>query len=499
MLKSLGFVALALHWLTPAVLGQGAAYSQCGGTGWTGATTCVSGYVCTYSNAYYSQCIPGAATTTQATSTATNKPTTSKSSSAAGTSVTSKATTATSSISTTSTSTLTGIAATAPTTPPSKAVGQLPALGWNGWNAYGCAITADKVLAAAQSFIDLGLADVGYEYLNIDDCWMLMSRDSTTHQQVPDPSKFPDGMSALADKIHSMGFKLGIYSDAGTATCAGFPGGLGYEAVDAAAYDAWGIDYLKYDNCNVPGNWSDTYPIPNNDYYNSNTAIRYRQMGAAIAGNKTPVQFSLCIWGVDSPFLWGAKVGHSWRMSGDSSASWSYITQIMASNAQYLSYVTFGAHNDMDMMEIGNGDLTIEEQRTHFAAWVFMKSPILLGTDLSALSSDQVAIVTNAALLAFHQDSKIGAPAMPFSSSTVASTSPPSFYAGKSSKGTHFFVVNLNSATTSYSINFADVPGLGAGSYTLEDMWTGKSLGSFSNSYSVSLAAHDTAAILVTG
>ncbi|VDB95296.1 unnamed protein product [Peniophora sp. CBMAI 1063] len=494
MARSLGLIVLGLRLLASPVMGQGVAYSQCGGIGWTGPSTCVSGYVCTYSNDYYSQCIPG--TATQVTSTTSNKAATSTGSSAAGTTVTHVATTTTSSTPTSSTSTLTGIAATAPTTPPSKAVGQLPALGWNGWNAYGCAITADKVLAAAQSFIDLGLADVGYEYLNIDDCWMLMARDSTTKQQVPDPSKFPDGMAALADKVHDMGFKIGIYSDAGTATCAGFPGGLGYESIDAAAYDSWD---LKYDNCNVPSNWSDTYPIPNNDYYNSNTAIRYRQMGAAIAGNKTPVQFSLCIWGVDSPYLWGAKVGHSWRMSGDSSASWSYITQIMASNAQYLSYVTFGAHNDMDMMEIGNGDLTIEEQRTHFAAWAFMKSPILLGTDLSALSSDQVAIITNAALIDFHQDSKVGEPAMPFTSSTVAPTSPPSFYAGKSSKGTHFFVVNLNSATTSYTVDFADVTGLGAGTYTLEDMWTGKSLGSFTNSYTVSIAAHDTAAILVTG
>ena len=135
-----------------------------------------------------------------------------------------------------------------------------------------------------------------------------------------------------------------------------------------------------------------------------------------------------------------------------------------------------------------------------FALILLTSSVLLTGLgQLSALSSDQVSIITNAALIAFHQDSKVGEPAMPFTSSTLATTSPPSFYAGKSSKGTHFFVVNLNSATTSYTVDFSDVPGLGAGTYTLEDMWTGKSLGNFSNSYTVSIAAHDTAAILVTG
>ncbi|KAI0318871.1 glycoside hydrolase superfamily [Amylostereum chailletii] len=390
---------------------------------------------------------------------------------------------------------LTGLPATAPTTPPSKVVGQLPALGWNGWNAYGCSISSDKVLAAAQSFIDLGLKDVGYEYVNIDDCWMLATRDNTTQRQVPDPAKFPDGIQGLATQVHELGLKVGIYSDAGTATCSNFPGSLGYEAIDAAAWDEWGVDYVKYDNCNVPANWSDSGTPQDNDWYNSNSAIRYRQMGAQLAESSNPVQFNLCIWGAANVWDWGARVGHSWRMSGDAGATWSYITSIMTTNVAHLSSVDFYAHNDMDMMEIGNGDFTPEEERTHFAVWAFMKSPILLGTDLSQLSADQVAIITNAELLAFSQDTTVGAPATPFGSSTA---SPPQFYSGASAKGTHIFVVNTNDATTTFDVAFADVPGLGSGSFALHDMWAGNDLGSFNGSWSVTLDAHDTAAVLVT-
>lgn len=328
-----------------------------------------------------------------------------------------------------------------------------------------------------------------------------MKRDPTTQQIVPDPNKFPDGIEGLATQIHALGLKVGIYSDAGTATCAGFPGSLGYENIDAATFNAWGIDYLKYDNCNVPGNWSDTYPPPGNDWYNSNSAIRYRQMTAALAAQPRPVQFSLCIWGAANVWQWGSRVGHSWRMSGDSSASWSYITQILSTNAQYLDYVDFYSHNDMDMMEIGNGDLTIEEQRTHFAAWCFMKSPILLGTDLSKLNSTQLAIVTNPELLAFHQDATVGAPAKPFTptAGTPASTNPPQYYAGASTKGTHVFMINTGNSMAIMSFTFSLVPGLtaGSGSYVVHDMWQGKDMGTFSGSFSTSVAAHDTAAFLI--
>ncbi|KIK67154.1 glycoside hydrolase family 27 protein [Collybiopsis luxurians FD-317 M1] len=445
-------------------------YGQCGGVGWTGPTTCEPGWACVVSNSFYSQCIEGSAPSGSATSTGTA-----------------------------ATPSLTGIAATAPTTPPSKLTGMLPALGWNDWNAYGCSISEAKVLAAANSFISLGLKDAGYEYVNIDDCWALTQRDPTTHQIVPDPSKFPNGISGVATQVHALGLKLGIYSDAGTATCAGYPGSLGNEALDAATFASWGVDYLKYDNCNVPGNWSDSGNPQGGDWYNSNSAIRYRQMGAALAQQSRPFQYELCIWGDANVWEWGARVGHSWRMSGDAGPTWSYITEIIGINVQHLSSIDFFSHNDMDMMEIGNGALTIQEQRTHFAAWVFLKSPILLGTDLSKLNSTQVSIITNAELLAFHQDATIGKSAAPFNATTtMPKTSIPEYYAGLSSKGVHVFIINTSSATATKSFAFANVPGLSSsGPFVVHDMWTGADLAgnhTLSSTFSVSVAAHDTVA-----
>ncbi|KII92767.1 glycoside hydrolase family 27 protein [Plicaturopsis crispa FD-325 SS-3] len=477
--------AYTLVLLFSTVYAQAGEYAQCGGTGWSGATTCVAGWTCVQSNEYYSQCLPSATSLPSAPS-ATSAP-------------------SASSATTTSTTSLTGLAGSAPTAGPSLATGKTPALGWNGWNAYGCAISEAKVLAAANSIVSLGLKDAGYEYVNIDDCWALMSRNSSTQQIVPDPAKFPNGISAVADQVHALGLKLGIYGDAGSTTCAGFPGSLGYESIDASTFSSWGLDYLKYDNCAVPGNWSDSSTPPDGDWYNSNSAIRYRQMAGALAAQPQtrPIQFDLCIWGTANVWTWGARVGHSWRMSGDSSASWSYITSILTTNAQYLSYVDFYAHNDMDMMEIGNGNFTAEEERTHFAAWVFMKSPILLGTDLSLLSTDQVAIISNPELLAFHQDTTVGASAVPFNAtSSMPTTSPPEYYAGASSKGVHVFIINISASNATKTFDFASVPGLNSsGSYKLHDMWTGTDVaGTFagSSSYAVSVAAHDTVAYLIT-
>ncbi|KAJ7593911.1 glycoside hydrolase [Mycena floridula] len=464
--------------------GQADPYGQCGGSNWSGPVTCTTEWTCIFSNPFYSQCLPAGS----GTSTTTSAPTTSKT---------------TSTTATTTSATLTGLPASAPTDPPSKLVGRTPALGWNSWNAYRCNINEAKILAAANFFSTNGLKAAGYQYINIDDCWSMTARNSSSKAIVPDPVKFPNGIASVATQVHALGLKFGIYSDAGTATCAGFPGSLGNEMLDASTFASWGVDYLKYDNCNVPGNWSDAGVPPNNDWYNSNSAIRYRQMGAALAKQSRPFQYNLCDWGNYNTWDWGARVGHSWRMSGDSSASWSYITSIITTNVAHLSAIDFFAHNDMDMLEIGNGALTIQEQRTHFAAWIFLKSPILLGTDLSLLNSTQLAIISNPELIAFHQDTTIGKPAVPFTATASApKTSPPEYYAGQSSKGTHVFIINIGAATATKTFTFSNVPGLGTtGSFKVHDMWTGTDLsGTFTaaSSFSVSVASHDTAAFFIS-
>ncbi|KAJ7746016.1 glycoside hydrolase [Mycena metata] len=477
-----GFLLLLIGFASQT-LAQSQPWGQCGGIGWAGATTCTSGWTCVLSSAYYSQCLQSAstsATTTPATSTTTTTVKTTTSSSA--------------------TATVTGFPASAPTVPPSKLVGQTPALGWNSWNAYGCNINEAKVVAAANQFVSLGLKAAGYQYVNIDDCWPLAARNASSKQIVPDPAKFPDGISGVATQVHALGLKLGIYSDAGTATCAGFPGSLGFESIDAATFSAWGVDYLKYDNCNIPANWSDTGTPQNNDWYNSNSAIRYRQMTAALAAQSRPFQFNLCLWGNYNVWNWGSRVGHSWRLTGDASATWSFITTAITTSVSH-SATGFGAHGDMDMMEIGNGALTIQEQRTHFAAWIMLKSPILLGTDLSLLNTTQLAIIKNAELLAFHQDTTVGGPAVPFTPfSSAPTTSPPEYYVGKSSKGTHVFIINTSSAAATKSFTFANA-GLGSsGTFSVHDMWAGTDLaGTYAASatFSVTVQPHDTVAYFI--
>lgn len=190
--------------------------------------------------------------------------------------------------------------------------------------------------------ISKGFQAAGYQYINIDDCWSVESgRDNTTQQIIPDPSKFPDGISGLADKIHALGFKIGIYSSAGTKTCAGYPASIGYESIDAATFAAWGVDYLKYDNCNVPGSYNDTceacYPDSLNlvngtcqansgqtdfcpsgyDYSQSMTAKRYDTMRDALLAQNRTFLYSLCEWGDQDVWTWGNETANSWRTTGD--------------------------------------------------------------------------------------------------------------------------------------------------------------------------------------
>ena len=237
--------------------------------------------------------------------------------------------------------------------------GRLPALGWNrsatlgfssyctsltlrSWNAYHCDVDASKILTAANDIVNKGFKDAGYEYVNIDDCWSVKSgRDNVTHQIIPDPVKFPNGIEGLADRIHGMGLKIGIYSSAGTETCAGYPASIGYESIDAATFAGWGVDYLKYDNCNVPTNWTDTcyscYADPGTgpgfvngtcvnttglcppgyDYSQSRTAERYRIMRNALEAQNRTILYSLCEWGTQDVWTWGNETANSWRTTGD--------------------------------------------------------------------------------------------------------------------------------------------------------------------------------------
>ena len=351
-----------------------------------------------------------------------------------------------------------------------------PALGYNGWNVFGASgSTAAHALAAGQAFISLGLADVGYEYINIDDCWSTMSRDSKGNL-VADPTKWPNGIKNVTDQLHAMGLKFGLYGDSGTATCSGFPGSQGYEAQDAKQLAAWGVDYWKYDNCNT--NSSQT-SIP-----------RYTLMSKALQSSGRDILYSICNWGADSVWTWGASIGNSWRVSSDISDSWNNIAGIAANAAALASYNQPGGFNDWDMLEVGNGGLTEAEERAHFGLWAISKSPLMLGCDFTKIPKSTLAIISNKGVIGISQDS-LGQAAATFQpsgqSAPVANALYP-YWAGKLSDGVVIGLVAANGAAT-LSVNFADVPGLGSGSYSWTELYGGTS--GTGTSVSATLAPHD--------
>jgi len=404
-------------------------------------------------------------------------------------------------------------------------VGRLPALGWNSWNAFHCDITESQFLTAAKKFVDLGFKDAGYQYINIDDCWQVKDhRDSKTKRLIPDPNRFPDGIKGTADKIHALGLKIGIYSSAGTLTCALYQASLGYESIDAATWAEWGIDYLKYDNCQYPKDWNDSCKgcVPENrndlkngtctnisgicspgfDYSKSKTAERYNRMRDALLAQNRTILYSLCNWGEANVQQWGNATGSSWRSTGDINPSWNRVLTILNQNSFYLNNVDFWGHSDADMLEVGNG-LSVQEARTHFALWAAMKSPLLIGTDLSKINTANIDILKNKYLLAFNQDPNVGKPATPYKwgtnpNWTFNASYPAEFWSGASSKGTLILLFNPYSSSKKKVADFGEIPQLHkGGKYQVTDIWSGKDLGCIEGKYEVEVQGHDTAGFLV--
>ncbi|EPS61200.1 glycosyl hydrolase family-like protein, partial [Genlisea aurea] len=264
-----------------------------------------------------------------------------------------------------------------------------PQMGWNSWNYFACNINEDLIRETADALISTGLAKLGYNYVNIDDCWSVPERDSEG-QLVPDPKTFPSGIKALADYVHSKGLKLGIYSDAGTFTCAVRPGSLNHENDDAKMFASWDVDYLKYDNCYNQG---------------IDPEKRYPPMRDALNSTGRTIFYSLCEWGVHDPALWAGKVGNSWRTTDDINDSWASFTTIADLNDKWAPYAGPGGWNDPDMLEVGNGGMSYDEYRAHFSLWALMKSPLLIGCDVRNMSPETFEILSNEEVIAVNQDS----------------------------------------------------------------------------------------------
>uniref|UniRef100_A0A2P2NIB7 Alpha-galactosidase n=1 Tax=Rhizophora mucronata TaxID=61149 RepID=A0A2P2NIB7_RHIMU len=271
-------------------------------------------------------------------------------------------------------------------------LGRTPQMGWNTWNRFHCNINETLIRETADALVSSGLAAVGYKYVNLDDCWGEKNRDSQGNL-VAKAATFPSGIKALADYVHLKGLKLGIYSDAGTQTCSRtMPGSLGYEQRDARTFASWGIDYLKYDNCQNAGiSPKDRYPV----------------MSKALLSSGRTIFFSLCEWGQEDPATWARSVGNSWRTTGDIQDNWNSITFIADQNDRWASYAGPGGWNDPDILEVGNGGMTTEEYRAHFSIWALAKAPLLLGCDVRSLDDVTFGLLSNEEVIAVNQD-KLG-------------------------------------------------------------------------------------------
>lgn len=281
-----------------------------------------------------------------------------------------------------------------------KELALTPPMGWNSWNQFQCeGLNEEVIRKVADAMSASGMKTAGYQYIVIDDCWQI-SRDSAGNI-VADPKKFPSGIKALADYVHSKGLKFGIYSCAGRTTCAKRPGSRGYEFADARQYAAWGVDYLKYDWCNTEG---------------QNAKESYLLMRDALYSAGRPMIFSLCEWGLNKPWEWADSVGHLWRTTGDISNQWEgfYASNGHVWGGSVLANLDMqrglekwagpGHWNDPDMLEIGNGALTPEEDRAHFSLWCMLAAPLMAGNDLSKMSAHTVTVLTNKEAIAVDQD-----------------------------------------------------------------------------------------------
>ena len=274
-------------------------------------------------------------------------------------------------------------------------------MGWNSWNHFAEKVTDADVRSAADAIVASGMRDAGYIYVNVDDTWE-GQRDA---QGVIHPnSKFPD-MKALGDYIHSRGLKFGIYSSPGPKTCAGFEGSYGHEEQDAQTYAAWGVDFLKYDLCGL----RDVIGRENlqDDPAKSSAMIRaaYLKMHQALEKTGRPIVYSICEYGVDDVWQWGASVGGNlWRTTDDISDSFRSMALIGFSQAGLEKFAAPGHWNDPDMLEIGNGGMNADEYRTQMSLWAMLAAPLLAGNDLSKMDDTTKSILMNKEVIAIDQD-----------------------------------------------------------------------------------------------
>ena len=351
-----------------------------------------------------------------------------------------------------------------------------PPMGWNSWNHFACKVSDAVVRAAADAIASNGMKQAGYIYVNIDDCW----QGKRNEKGIIQPNeRFPD-MKALADYVHSKGLKLGIYSSPGPLTCAKYEGSYGHEEQDAQTYAGWGMDYLKYDWCSAA-----------KVYKPSEMPAVYKKMYDALKRAGHPIVYSLCQYGMERVWEWGASVGGNlWRTTDDISDNYESMCFIGFGQNGLQKFAGPGHWNDPDMLEVGNGKMTKDEYLTHMSLWCILAAPLLAGNDLSKMTQATLGILTNPEVVAVDQDPK------GVEGHRISQVGPLEVWAKPLADGSQVVgLFNRGESMNPVSLDFRDI-GV-SGSATIRDLWGRKDLGSFQDHFTASVPKHGVVMIKV--
>lgn len=348
-----------------------------------------------------------------------------------------------------------------------------PPMGWNSWNHFACEVSDAVVRAQADALVTNGMKAVGYTYILIDDCWQ-GTRDAAGY--IRPNAKFPD-MKALADYVHSKGLRIGIYSSPGPKTCGGYVGSYGREEQDAKTYADWGMDYLKYDLCSYDGM--------------GDQIAAYKKMGDAIKRTGRPMVYALCQYGMQIGWQWGASVGGNlWRTDDDIRDEYYTMAELGFGQNGLEKFAGPGHWNDPDMLEIGNGGMTIDEYRTHMSLWCILAAPLIAGNNLAVMDAQTRDLLTNPEVIAIDQDP------LGIQGRRIMQEGPIEVWMKPLKDGSVAIgLFNRGWGAMHVTVDFRDA-GLGD-TATLRDLWARKDLGPFREKYTATVPQHG--AVLLQG
>ena len=378
-------------------------------------------------------------------------------------------------------------------------IAQKAPMGWNSWNTFGEKINDQLIRETADAMVEQGYLAAGYEYLVIDDCWSLRDRDAEG-RLVADPAKFPNGMKAVADYVHSKGLKFGMYSCAGIMTCAGYPSSYDHEFVDAQTFADWGVDFLNYDFCNFPEH--------------ADCKTRYATMSMALKATGREILFSACNWGKEDPWNWMRSIGvHMYRSTGDIQDNFISFTNILRSQIPNFAMSGNFCFNDIDMLTVGmygKGNVALgkactdSDYKTQFALWAMFSAPLMLGGDIRSMSDYCKQLVLNHNLIRINQDIESRAPYQVFDGKAqygsadwwnnpdhTALTFIKHMSDGEFAIG--YFNLGENGVEVSFTFANAGLPYQSGYGFELTDAFTGENIGVKRDYFNPYVDAHDCA------